>query len=194
MVCTSYIWRGDEQSVPIHLSFASHDFIKLCHTSAQLSPFQARAPYLLGSSTCGSWCTTLTLLPPLSVPLPTALYLFLRLGTHPHIEFKMQCGFTLWQRSVLFLIFVPYLIIPIMLFATSTATENWPDVFLVLAPVITSRLFLWWWWSSLKLSFYILQFFSPHLWRTTYSWLFWICHMLVSSVILYFLYWRNLKN
>ena len=134
------------------------------------------------------------LLLPLSVPLPTALYLFSRLGTHLHVGFKMQRGFTLWQSSVLFLIFVPYLIIPIILFATSTATEQWADIFLVLTPIVTSRLFLWCQWSSQKLSFYILGFFSPHLWRITYSWLFWICHMLVSSDILYFLYWRNLKN
>lgn len=194
MVYASYIWRYDEQSVQIHLLFASHDFIKLCHTSSQLSPLQ-------GTRALATWLLhvwqllhTLSLLLPLSIPLPTALYSFLRLGTHLHIGFKVQRGFPLWQSSVLFLIFLHYLIIPIILFATSTSTEQWAGVFLVLTPVMTSRLFLWWWWSSQKLSFYILGYFSPHLWRTTYSWLFWVCHMLVSPDILYFLYWRNLKN
>lgn len=81
-----------------------------------------------------------------------------------HRRFKIQRGFTLWQSSVLFLILVPYLI-PVILFATSTATEQWADVFLVLTLVITSRLFLWGWWSSQKLSFYVHRYFSPYLWR-----------------------------
>lgn len=52
----------------------------------------------------------LSLLLPLSVPLPTTSYTFFNMGTHLHIGYKMQHWFTLWQSSMLFLIFVPYLI------------------------------------------------------------------------------------
>lgn len=103
---------------------STHDFINLCHIFAQLSPFQAQEPQVLDGSMYAAAALPVGAAAPLH-PSPTALYLFLETRDSLCIGFMMQHGSTLGKTLFFsFSVIFPYLIIPIFLFATSTATDQ----------------------------------------------------------------------
>lgn len=193
MVYTSYIWRGDDQTVSIHLffffSFPTRAFIKLCHTFVQLSPFQAQETQVLGCSMYGScWTCCWFCCPSLYLSHCTVSILETRDSPAHRIH---NAAWVYTGEKLCSFFFLYHFSLPnnsynfICYWAVGWCfPSSYMSFSFQTSPVVVVIIS-----ESSDLEFFPLS--CEELLTLGY---FWICHMLVSFDILHFSNWRNLKN